>query len=198
MPRFVIPLAALAAAGLLAASCSDPTAAIRFGDQTVSQQDLLDELEALASTAGEAAAEPGQYPRGELEDSYDQGFAGQVVTQRLEFMIFDRIFDDDGLELTQADRDQVRGELEGDPSFLALPSDYQETFVEDIAKRQAVQAALDPAALNERIAELLDTNDIEISSRFGTWDPLQGVVPPEGPLQPGGAETPGDTLVPEG
>jgi hypothetical protein len=198
VPRFLLALAPLAAVGLLAASCTDQTAAIRFGDETVSEDDLLDELEALASTAGDAAGEPGQYPRGELEDSYDQGFAGQVVTQRLQFMIFDQIFEDEDLELTQADRDQVRGQLEGDPSFLALPSDYQESFVQDIAKRQAVQATLDPPALNDAIAEVVDTNDIEISSRFGTWDPLQGVVPPEGPLQPGGGETPDDTPLPEG
>jgi hypothetical protein len=190
--RFVISLAVFATLGLVAAAgCGEQTSAIRVGDQSVSQSELHDELEALAPLIGDA---PDEFPRGQLEGSYDQGFVSQVVTQRVQFMVFDQIFDDEGLELTDEDRDPVRGELERDPAFLELPEDYRESIVDTLAKQQVLQASLDPAALNDAASALLDK--IDISSRVGSWDNNVGVVGPDEPLRQNGDELPDDLLIP--
>jgi hypothetical protein len=192
--RFVTSLAVLAAVGLgAAAGCGEQTSAIRVGDQSVSQSDFHDELEVLASLTGDA---PDQFPRGQLEGSYDQGFVSQVATQRVQFMVFDQIFDDEGLELTDADRDPIRDELERDPAFLELPEDYRESIVGHLARQQVVQMALDPAALNQAIGALLDTSDITLSSRVGSWDNNIGVVGPDEPLRQNGDEPPDDLPIP--
>lgn len=194
VPRFMITLAVVVAAGL-AAGCADQSVAIRFGDQTVSQDDFLDELEALAARFGDdEPAQPGEYPRGELEGSYDQEFAAQVLTQRLAFMVFGRIFDDEGLEITDADRNQIRSELELDPGFLELPEDYRARLVDDLLKRQMVQDALGPARLNETIRALLNSTDVEIHSRYGSWSTFEGFMPPEAPLQAGSPQLPDDVV----
>jgi hypothetical protein len=190
--RFVTSLAVLAAMGLLvAAGCGEQTSAIRVGDQSVSQTDFQDELDALAALAGDA---PGEYPRGALRTSYDQGFVTQVANQRVYLMIFAQIFDDEGLEITTADRAQVRAELERDPAFLELPESYREMIVEDLAKQQVVQTAIEPAALREAAEALLETTGI--SSRVGSWDDVEGVVRPQEPLRQNGDEAADDLLVP--
>lgn len=189
---------AVVAAGL-AAGCADQSVAIQFGDQAISQDDFLDELDALAGRFGDdAPVQPGEYPSGELEGSYAQEFAAQVLTQRLEFMVFGRIFDDEGLEITDADRNQVRNELERDPGFQGLPEDYRAGLVDDLLKRQMVQDALAPARLNEMIRELLNTTDVEVNSRYGRWSTFEGLVPPEGPLQSGSPQIPDDVEGPPG
>jgi hypothetical protein len=194
----MITLAVVAAVGLVA-GCADQTVAIRFGDQTVTQADFLDELEALVARFGEEGpAQPGEYPRGELQGSYDQEFAAQVLTQRLEFMVFGRIFDDEGMEITDADRDRVRSALEIDPGFQGLPEDYRARLIDDLVKRQMVQDALAPARLNEMIRELLNSTDVEVHSRYGSWSMFEGLVPPEGPLQPGSPQIPDDVVGPTG
>lgn len=192
--RFVASLAVLAAVGLVAAAgCGEQSSAIRVGDQSVSQSDFQDELEALASLSGDG---PDQFPRGQLVGSYDQGFVAQVATQRVQFMIFEQIFDDEGLELTNADRAPIRGELERDPAFLELPEDYRESIIDNLAMQQVVQTSLDPAALREAVDALLDTSDVDVSSRLGSWDNDVGVVGPDEPLRQDGDEPPDDVLVP--
>jgi hypothetical protein len=95
--RLTLLVAAIAAAGLVGAGCSEQSAALRVGDTTVSQSDFEDELDGFAELEGAEAV------RGDARDSYTQEFVGAVLRQRIGFILAEQLFDEQGLELTEAD-----------------------------------------------------------------------------------------------
>jgi hypothetical protein len=194
--RLTLLVAAIAAAGLVGAGCSEQSAAIRVGDTTVSLSDFEDELDAFASTP--AFIPDPDSVKGELSDSYTQDFASAVLEQRIQFILVEQVFDEHGLEVTDDDRSNVTDQLQG--ALDDMPAEVRNQLIEDLARQTRLQAELGQEEFGRALTEAVDSTDIEVSSHYGSWDPDERTVaPPEGPagsepsqgLGPGGDTTGG-------
>jgi hypothetical protein len=173
--RLILLVAAIAAAGLVGAGCSEQSAALRVGDTTVSQSDFERQLDAFAEIQGRDTA------TGELPDSFTQSFVAGALGTRIEFILGEKVFDEQGLELTDADvanvRQQAGGQLDG------IPGDLRRSLIEDVARRTKLVDRLGEEQYSAALREAADATDIEVSSHYGSWDPEQyRVVPPKGPV----------------
>ncbi|MFP3901520.1 MAG: hypothetical protein ACLFXM_11750 [Acidimicrobiia bacterium] len=183
-------IGALAVVATLAAGCADQSAALRVGGDTYSDDDLRDELDAYAGNDalwGEAGGQSVDAIRGELESSYDQQFVSQILQQRVSFMLGERIFDDEGLELTDDRRESAQEVLEQQfgGALEGFPDSYRERFVEDVARMIALEDELGPEGLNAALIRAAGSTNIDVSSHYGRWDGERNtVVPPEGPAPP--------------
>jgi hypothetical protein len=191
--RRLLPVtAAVALAGLATFGCAEQSAGVRVGDDTVSESDMVHELDAFGNNDalfGEGQAEA---VRGDLKHSYTQSFAGEIVQQRIVFMLAAQIFDDEGLELSDADRsdaeqamaDQMQGGLD------AFPDDYRATFIDDIARYNRLAAELGEEGFNQALVDKAGSTRIEVSSRFGEWNDAELTIdPPPGPTPGPDTET---------
>ena len=172
--RLTLLVAAVAAAGLVGAGCSEQSAAVRVGDTTVSQSDFEDELDAFAGLEGAEGV------RGDARDSYTQEFVGAVLEQRIGFILTEQVFDERGLELTDDDiaqtAAQVGGQLDG------MPRDLRDSLIEDVARQSRLANELGQEEYGSALTDAAESTDIEVSSHYGSWDTEQfTVVPPEGP-----------------
>jgi hypothetical protein len=167
-------VAAIAAAGLVGAGCSEQSAALRVGDTTVSQSDFEDELDAFAGLEG------AQGVRGDARDSYNQEFVGAVLEQRIGFILTEQLFDEQGLELTDDDiaqtDAQVGRQLDG------MPRDLRDSLIEDVARQSRLTNELGQEAYGRALTDAVGSTDIDVSTHYGSWDSDEfTVVPPEGP-----------------
>ena len=183
--RLTLLVAAIAAAGLIGAGCSDQSAALRVGDTTVSQSDFEDELDAFADLQGRDSV------AGELAGSYTQEFVASVLGRRIEVILADQLFDERGLELTDADiagiTDQAGDQLD------SVPRDLRRSLIEEVARQSRLIDELGQEGYGRALTEAADSTDIDVSSHYGSWDPDQHrVVPPEGPAGTEPSQGPGD------
>jgi SurA N-terminal domain len=183
--RLTLLIVAVAAAVLVGAGCSEQSAAVRVGDTTVSQSDFEDELDAFADLQGRDSV------TGELAGSYTQEFVAAALGQRIEFILAEQVFDEQGLELSDADiaemTDQAGDQLDG------VPRDLRRSLIEDVARRSRLVDELGQEEYNRALTELADSTDIEVSSHYGSWDEQEyTVVPPKGPAPAPGQGTGGD------
>jgi hypothetical protein len=172
--RLTLLVAALAAAGLVGAGCSEQSAALRVGDTTVSLSDFEDELDAFAGLQGAEGV------RGDARDSYTQEFVGAVLEQRIGFILAEELFDEQGLELTEDDiadtAAQAGDQLDG------MPRDLRDSLIEDVARQSRLVNELGQEEYSRALTDAVDSTDIEVSSHYGSWDTDEfTVVPPEGP-----------------
>ncbi|HET6835482.1 MAG TPA: hypothetical protein VFH30_16570 [Acidimicrobiales bacterium] len=187
--RLMLLVAAIAAAGLVGAGCSEQSAAVRVGDTTVSQSDFEDELDALASS--EAVVPDPDSVKGELPGSYTQEFVASWLGQRIQFMLVEQIFKEQDLELSDDDRSTVTDQLQG--ALDDMPADVRDSLIEDLSRRTRLQQELGQEEYGRALTEAADSTDIEVSSHYGSWDPDQRtVVPPEGPAGAEPSQGPGD------
>ncbi len=173
--RLTLLIAAVAAAGLVGAGCSEQSAALRVGDTTVSQSDFEDQLDAFAELQGRETA------TGELPDSFTQSFVAGALGTRIEFILGQQVFEEQDLELTDADiqniADQAGNQLDG------IPADLRRSLIEDVARRTKLVDQLGDEQYTSALREAADATDIEVSSHYGSWDPEQyRVIPPKGPV----------------
>jgi len=183
--RLTLLVAAIAAAGLIGAGCSDQSAALRVGDTTVSQSDFEDELDAFADLQGRDSV------AGELAGSYTQEFVASVLGRRIEVILADQLFDERGLELTDADiagiTDQAGDQLD------SIPRGLRRSLIEEVARQSRLIDELGQEEYGRALTEAADSTDIKVSSHYGSWDPDQHrVVPPEGPAGTEPSQGPGD------
>jgi hypothetical protein len=172
--RLTLLVAAIAAAALVGAGCSEQSAAVRVGDTTVSQPDFEDELDAFAELQGSEGV------TGELGSSYTQEFVGAVLGQRIELILAGQVFGERGLELTDADISGVTSQAGG--QLDSFPRDLRRSLIEDVARRSRLIDELGQQGYNRALTEAADSTDIDVSSHYGSWDPDEyTVVPPEGP-----------------
>jgi hypothetical protein len=177
--RLTLLVAAIAAAGLVGAGCSEQSAAVRVGDTTVSRSDFEDELDVFADLQG------GDSVAGELAGSYTQEFVAMALGTRIEFILGEQVFDEEGFELTDADiasiTDQAGDQLDD------APGDLRRSLIEDVARRTTLLDELGED-YGRVLREVADSTDIEVSSHYGSWDPDEyRVVPPEGPAPADGS-----------
>jgi hypothetical protein len=172
--RLTLLVAAIAAAGLVGAGCSEQSAALRVGDTTVSQSDFEDELDGFAELEGAEGV------RGDARDSYTQEFVGAVLGQRIELILAEQLFDERGLELTEDDiaatAAQAGGQLDG------MPRDLRDSLIEDVARQSRLANELGQEEYSRALTDAADSTDIDVNSHYGSWDNEEyTVVPPEGP-----------------
>lgn len=184
----------LGALGVATTGCADQTVAAQVGDQTITEAELNDELDALKDSAGPQGAS--QF-RGQLRGSYSQDVVGGVLEQRIILILLEDVLRDQDLEVTQQHLDQARQMFEQDPqtsgSFADLPEDYRDQVVEDQAALTNLQE-LPPEEAMATFEEVASRIEIDVDSRYGSWDPdrlvdaltRQGpaLLPPEGPQRP--------------
>jgi hypothetical protein len=211
-------LAAAALVGVLATGCADEAAAVRVGDRTLSDNDLMDEVGYLYdnTTLWDAIDQQNGQPEGtsreglkgdargsdsEQPGSYSQQFVAGVLQQRVTFMLVDELFEREGGEVTDTHRataTQAQTEQFG-AAFQEFPESYRTQLIDDYARLVSLQETLGDEDFNDAIVELIDSTDVEISARYGTWDadvfrsaPDQlAVVPPVGPTPAPGSGDPG-------
>jgi hypothetical protein len=189
----------LAVAALGTSACAEQTAAARVGDATVSESELMDEIEVLADLSSQPA-------EGDLGSSYSQTFVGRVLQQRIVVLLIDRVLDEEGAEVTDEDRAAARQQIEQrDQAFADVPSWYQDVTVDDFSKfNKLAEIYPDDSGLGA-IVDMAERVDVELSSRYGSWDPSliqehyssqfqapAPVVPPRGPEPAPNGEGSGD------
>ena len=183
--RLVPVLAAVAVAGLATFGCAEQSAAVRVGDATLSESDLITELDAYGDNeALFASGASADSLSGELVDSYDQQFVSEIIQQRIVFMLAEGLFEDEGLEIDDAARSQAEQTLSSQfgGGFEDFPEDYRNGFVDDVARYYALVDELGEEGFDEALLEAAGSETIVVSSRFGAWDPDSfAVVPPAGP-----------------
>jgi hypothetical protein len=191
--RLVPVLAAAVVVGLAASGCASQAVGVRVGGETYSQADMVGELDAYGEN--EALFPPdGQQTaqiQGELAGSYSQDFVSQVVSQRVTYMLVEKVFDDRDLELTDEERtvaeDQLAGRM-GNEAIDNFPEEYRQRFADDEARVLRLLDEMGEDELNSAILDEARSSEIEVSSRFGDWDENQlEVVPPLGSTQPPGS-----------
>jgi hypothetical protein len=203
--RLLLPSAlALAVVGLGATGCAEQMAAARVGDEIVSESDLMDIVEARADneTYLQLTGIPADALQGDLEGSYSQEYVGSLLQERIFVTLFDRVLDDEGVEITDDQRAQATQAVEQrlQEALGEFPSWYQDQLVEEQSKYIALVSALgSDDAVGRAVADMAERVDIEVSSRYGSWDPALAsdawagqalaVTPPEAPeAAPGSAE----------
>jgi hypothetical protein len=179
---------------LAGAGCADTTItpALRVGDRVLSESDLLDEL---AEWAGNLAATGAPEPiRGQVEASYPADFVAAIIGFRIERELVLAEAERLGLEPTDELIDQARLAFYGDPRTAqqveaGWSPAYAQRLLREIATELALEAELGPQGMLNWRTEAIATTRIEVSSRFGRWDPqAQQVVPPAGPEEPAGPD----------
>jgi len=201
--RLLLPLAAVTAAAVLASGCGkQQSAAVRVGDQSVSQQELFDELELIVTddafrtvTFGPEDRTPLASLQGTLgPESYSQFMIGAVVTQRVEYLVAGDVLEDNGIEITKQDRAPIEDAIDkalkraGGKGTRSLPPAYKEDLVEGLTRLQVLRQELGDDEFQRQMSDALTSAHVEIASHFGTWDPDRGVVPPSGPLPAPGSQ----------
>jgi hypothetical protein len=175
LARRLVPVLALAAvAGLAAAGCASQSVGVRVGDDTYSQADMVDELDAYGENEELFPPEQAESIRGELADSYSQDFVAELLRQRITFMVAEQVFDDEGLELTEDDRtvaeSQLATQFRSQEAVDAFPDAYRERLVDDLARLNILAEELGQDGFNEALVDTVRTSDVEVSPRFGEWD----------------------------
>ena len=189
--RLLPVLAAVVAAGLVSTGCgAEQSAALRVGDQSVSQSALFEELEFITTNEEFRSAlfEGVQLSdmQGTLRTSYTQPFVGAMLDRRLRFLLAGEALDANGIEITDADRADIEQQLDEIPGADEMPAGYREDFVEGFARLSVLQSAAgDEAEINTRLREAAQSTEIVVNSRFGTWDADNLIIEP--PPAPAGA-----------
>ncbi len=192
MTRRLLAALAVILAGSLVTSCADDVApAARIGDQTVSDQELLDEVDEWANNdqtqrAQElrAVAAPAGYA---LEPVIS------ILQDRITFEIAAQAFDELGLELDDALVAEAAAFFFGEgPTAEAARAGFSEAYadryVDGLARGLAVQNELGEEAFAELILE--SGREVEINPRYGEWDASRlSIVGPSGPRAAPGSDT---------
>lgn len=185
-----LPLAAaLSVAGLAASGCAEQSAAVRVGDDSVSQSDLYEELDLIAGDDDFRAATLGpevteESLRGDLAGSYAQEFVATVLGQRVVYLLAGAVLADEGVEVTDDDRAAVIAQIDQilPDGYDSLPDGYREDFVEGLARLDKLQTELGTDGANQALRAKANSTDIDVASQFGRWDDDELTIePPPGP-----------------
>jgi hypothetical protein len=178
--RRALLLLALGVVLLAGTACSRTTfpvtAAATVNGRGISEQALIDNLEALAGTdeVRRAIESQGGSVYGPTRGTYDVGFAGQVLSAMIIDELVARELEVRGVQPT--DEDRAAGERQYEQGFAslagALPEDFRTRQVEALANRAALGrllAANQPQGppTPEEIRAYYDANIEEITDRAG-------------------------------
>lgn len=203
--RLASLLAAVTVAGLAATGCSQQAAAVRVDDATVSRSHFEDQLDLFYSNDELRSFLFQGVTREQLRAAdgpvggYTQAFVGSLASVQVQFLIVDQALEAEGIEVTDADRDAIIGQLDQAlPGGVdSLPEDQRDDLVDGFAGFEKLRAELGEQDFNIVLGEIVDAADIEVNSRYGSWDEDEfTVVPPAGPAPAPGTPDEGPSLVP--
>jgi len=146
--RAIVPLAVLALAAAAGCGTDEGTRPAATVDGIeISQQDVVDELEAIRGN--EAYLEQAQTQAtvlGDEEGTFDTAFVAQQLTNRILFTLIEAEVDERGIEVDaqcrDAAADQMVQQVGGEEVFDAFPGEYREYLVDRYARVVALQADL--------------------------------------------------------
>jgi hypothetical protein len=178
--RRVLPtVAVVLALGLVTGCADDVSPAARFGDETITHDELMAQVEAWASAPALVEAVGSADPRGDGGSGYNTQFVDAVLTNELRFRVHEVEFERLRLELTPEEIEGVRGQLLAGGALADVDDALLDQLAEAFARGFRVEQEL-AEGYEAWAADAFD--DIEVSSRYGAWDPAaQAVLPPEGP-----------------
>lgn len=197
-------LALLPAAVLVAVAvtgCSEQAAALRVGDVTVSRGDFEDQLDLLyendelrdvvfqvlfQSPADRRQLRADDAPVG----SYSQNYAQAMLTGQVWMLLSEEVLDREGAALSDDDRDAFEEELRdvlGEGGLDDIPDEQRADLVGGLAAFIEVN---DGGDLESAFVSLGREADVDVNSRYGSWDSARLiVVSPDGPAPaPGGID----------
>ena len=184
MPGRLLTLAAVALVAIAGASgCADQVSpAAQVGDTTISHNDLMTEVEAWSTSP--ALVETLQIPflPGSEAAGYSNDFVGIVLSNRVIFELHNEEFERLGLELTDEELQAAREAVP--PAMLDELGGYGDTLLADIARQFRIQEELADGYQTWALDAFAQT-DIEVSSRYGTWDTTTGTVTAPSATVPG-------------
>lgn len=191
--RLTALLATPALLAVLATGCADEAAAARVGDTTISNDDLMSEVETLAGDTQlldgygiPPDAVPGE---ADADNSYSQQFVGYLLSQRIFNVLAEDVLADRDAEVTDADREEAESQIDG---ALGPDVDIPDSFREDLIDQVAVSVRVTKEFggdeqgqqdLQQAIFDKALETDIEVSSKYGSWDEDQlAVIAPDAPV----------------
>jgi hypothetical protein len=193
--RLATSLIALGLAGLAVAGCADQAAAVRVNDRTMSRSDFEEHLDlvyenddlrgAVFAPVDRSVLRPDDAPEG----TYTQAYVGEMASFLAWVMAMQQVLDDEGIEITDDDREPVREELAEVVGDLDdLPAGPRDEYVDYIAGFRRLSDELGGnVEVQAAIEAVLIEADVSVSSRYGSWDPdTLRVTPPPGPRGDGG------------
>jgi hypothetical protein len=180
VPRRLATLVALVLVASLGAGCAEggvPAASV--GDSIeITNEELMDEVAhwaaspALLEQVGVPTAE------GAAPGSYSSSLVDVVLTNRIRFDVHREQFEALGLAVDPEATDTLQEQLAG--VLDEVSPAFGEQLVGDLVRVSGVSEAMGQE-YTPWFAEITGS-DVEVSSRYGTWDRQAAtVVPPEGP-----------------
>jgi hypothetical protein len=180
VPRRLVTASALLLVALVGAGCSDGGApAARVSDSIVITNDeLMDEVAEWASSPALLQQVGLESAEGAAPGSYASNLVDVVLTNRIRFDLHREQFDALGLSADEEQAADLEEQLA--PVLDEVSGAFGERLVGDLVRVNAVATAM-----GQEYAAWFDEatgDDVEVSSRYGTWDRAAGtVVPPTGP-----------------
>jgi hypothetical protein len=167
-------LLALCAIVLPAAACgsSTPPAAVVDGT-TISQQTVVDELEAIQGNERYVAAfeEQGASVLGEEDGTFDSAFVASQLAIRIQYTIVANEVEERGIEVDGACRDAARDQVERrfvTPAGEEVFGDFTEAYQDYLVKREADVIALQgdlvdqPCVSEDAVADYYESHQDEL------------------------------------
>ena len=195
--RRLVPLIAAASVAVVAAAgCGSSSAAVTVDDQSISRQDFEESLEfvyeneellPLLFEGGDQIPSESLRAEDDAPGVYTQAFAGGLAGRFVQYLVAEQIVDELDLDVSESSREQIEEALTG--AVEDVPDSLRDRLVAGQAAIDVVQNG-DPAEVNDAADRLVD--DVEVSSRYGTWNADEFTVdPPAGPRPaPGTEDTP--------
>ena len=189
VPRRLLLLLVGALVVVASSGCAaDVAPAVSIDGTKVGDRDFLDEV---AEWANNPAAYPAEQLATHNPGTYPMELVTAILGQRIDLTLSHEEFERQGLELTDGLRQQALailfdGDVDAATQALAgFSQDYRERYVDEISEQLALQAELGQDGYTTWRDEAYRKSDIDVSPRYGTWDPSTGAVnPPRGPIQP--------------
>ena len=194
--RLVPLLAAVSIAVLAGAGCGASAAAIQVDDESLSRGDFEDQLDEVYENDAFRGVLFGQVDQQQLrgEDdphgSYTQEYVAAMAFVQIQFMVIPQVLDDEGLEVTDSDRRNLVQQIEQSaPGALDdLPDGMRDDYVEGFAGFDKLRSEFAEDEFNTVLTEAIEAADIDVSSRYGSWNPDEfAVEPPPGPRPASGS-----------
>ena len=191
--RRLVPLSLAALVLVASAGCAkDVSPAARVGSVRITDKQLDDEVNQWAHNPAAfdktqlATLNPGTYP---------MQLVSTILQQRIDLDLHNQEFSSLHLTLSDSDRSAALAALfQGDSSLAqqalgGFSKAYATGYVDDISRQYAVQAKLGQQDYTAWRTKAYAAAHIEVSPRYGSWDPkAQAIVAPKGP-QPAPGET---------
>jgi hypothetical protein len=194
--RLSLLLLVVALLGTSACSKTD-NPAVEVNGRAYSDADFVEELDQLAGNEvllKEFGIDASQL-RGKGKGTYSPDFADSILSQRVQYLLFEGEREKRGVKISAADRTQAKQIAFSQPDsadqvLAGFSKAFAKRYIDDIAGALALQADIGEDQFTAWISTSVDSANVKVNPRYGRWDKdARAVVPPDGPKPPPGATT---------